>query len=92
MITGRAAKLDNPKSTLYSRYHQKYRLQNNWQLFRDLKHLTGDELKTSLPAARLNGLAAGIAQQGVIQQEISHYGLSQQTQDHVLDLLSKISS
>ena len=94
LITHKSMRLEaiNVSVPIKPRYHQKFRLRNNWQLFRNLRHLTSKELIQSQVAARLNGLAGGYGKREVIEKELSSYGLDQQTQDYIHSLLNKSKS
>ncbi len=60
-------------------YHQKYYLQGNQELFRELSSNYQDfkDLINSTAAARLNGLLAGYADADLLAEEIDRYGLSE---------------
>jgi len=71
------------KFYLAENYHQKYYLKSQPVLVSDLKAYYPDpeELTDSTVAARLNGIAGGFGDSGLLEKEIENYGLSPETRE-----------
>lgn len=61
-------------------YHQKYRLRQHPGLLEVFDGYTGRRFVDSTVAARLNGIASGAGDPGLLEREISRYGLSSEAE------------
>jgi len=80
-----------PAGTFYlaEEYHQKYYLQGQREVTKELRAMYPDfgDFVNSTAAARLNGLAGGHGTRAQFEAELDSYGLSPSAREKLLDLL-----
>jgi len=78
--------------TLAELYHQKYYLQVEGRLLKDVlsnKENTDGFIIASTTAARLNGYVGGYGHPGLLEKELESYGLSDKGEKILLDIAEK---
>ncbi|XP_035721565.1 peptide methionine sulfoxide reductase-like isoform X2 [Vespa mandarinia] len=70
-------------------YHQKYRLQNHPWLIETTGLTTGEILRTSPLAAKLNGYIAGVGSLEQLEKDLPNFGLSDKAAQYIKKYLIK---
>jgi peptide-methionine (S)-S-oxide reductase len=72
-------------------YHQKYYLQREGKLFREMEAIYPDmaDLIVSTAAARLNGYAGGWGTEEALERDLDSYGLSEDGKNRLLDIAGR---
>lgn len=70
-------------------YHQKYRLQNHPWLVETTGLTTGEILRTSPLAAKLNGYIAGVGSLEQLEKDLLNFGLSDKAAQYIKKYLIK---